>query len=248
MNKIAILMLTCLIGGDLMAVIAACAACSLFAVSDSQISEMLLRSTRVIDNDEVADRMVRHAESLCEHDTNRFVRLVCELAQTNDTQIANQMIQCLGTYGSSADIPFLRVASTNNVAGMSAITSILQLSGVNETSLADLDRFLREGRTDGAEKIFACSSFMNWSKRPGVAQSTRDALKEIFMSYGTSNADVAVMFDRMMCRVDLSYTKSLRRLRTLRTTMDAGLHPFQAQYVTNAINELVAYPEANLPE
>ena len=33
------------------------------------------------------------------------------------------------------------------------------------------------------------------------------------MSYGTSNADVAVMFDRMMCRVDLSYVRQKRNMK-----------------------------------
>jgi len=143
---------------------------SVFAVSDSEVSGLLLRSTRVIDNDAVADWMVRRAESLCEHDTNRFVRLVCELAQTNDARIANQMIQLLGTHGTSAQLPFLREASTNNVAGMSAMTSILKLSGVNEPSLSDLDRFLQRGRTDGEEKTLVCWSYSNWAKSAGVSR------------------------------------------------------------------------------
>ena len=232
----------------LMAVMAACAACSLFAVSDSQISEMLLRSARVIDNDEVADRMVRLAESLCEHDTNRFERLICELAQTNDTRIANQMIQLLGTYGSPTDLPFLRVASTNDVAGMSAINSVLLLSGITATSISDLDKFLKEGRTDCMQKIYVCESFFNWSNRPSVSQEMRDRLREVLMSYGMSNSNVSVQFDRLMCGIDSTYRNSRRRLRILRSVSRIHMLPYQISYVTNAINELVAYPEANLPE
>lgn len=56
-------------------------------------------------------------------------------------------------------------------------------------------------------------------------------------------------FDRGQIRRDDSYRYSRRRLAYLRQVLLRGdLFEFQENYVTNAINELVAYPEANLPD
>ena len=47
---------------------------------------------------------------------------------------------------------------------------------------------------------------------------------------------------------DESYRMSRRRLAVLRSVRDLEINSYQLNYVTNAINELVAYPEADLPE
>ena len=218
------------------------------AHGDDEIRRVLIHSGSYIDSDTGESDDLAWALTLCENDTNRMGRIIYELAHTNNARIAERMILHLGTYGSLAHLPFLRVASTNDIAGMSAITSILRLSGVNEASLADLDRFLREGRTEGAEKTLVCWSYSNWAKRPNVPQTARDDLREILMSYGTSNSNVSVQFDRLMRSVDPTYQNSRRRLRILRSVSGSQMLPYQISYVTNAINELVAYPEANLPE
>jgi hypothetical protein len=50
-------------------------------------------------------------------------------------------------------------------------------------------------------------------------------------------------------RDDDSYRYSKRRLRVLlNADLQRRPYPFQVNYVTNAINELVAYPEADLPD
>ena len=47
---------------------------------------------------------------------------------------------------------------------------------------------------------------------------------------------------------DLSYRLSKRRLPVLRGVQENGIDEYDIFYVTNAINELVAYPEVDLPD
>ena len=54
--------------------------------------------------------------------------------------------------------------------------------------------------------------------------------------------------DDAIMRHDASYRYSRRRLAVLRSVYSRGINQYSYSYVTNAINELVAYPEANLPD
>ena len=147
------------------------------AHGDDEIRRVLIHSGSYIDSDTGESDDLAWALTLCENDTNRMGRIIYELAHTNNARIAERMILHLGTYGSLAHLPFLRVASTNDVAGMSAMNSVLLLSGISATSVSDLDRFLKEGRTDCMQKIYVCESYLNWSDRPGVSQGMRDSLR-----------------------------------------------------------------------
>ena len=46
--------------------------------------------------------------------------------------------------------------------------------------------------------------------------------------------------------MDSKYSK--RRLQVMRLSMERCLNSFHTNYITNAINELVAYPESELPD
>ena len=54
--------------------------------------------------------------------------------------------------------------------------------------------------------------------------------------------------DRNLVSTDPSYRFSKRRLAVMRAVSVKTLNDYQANYVTNAINELIAYPEADLPD
>ena len=55
--------------------------------------------------------------------------------------------------------------------------------------------------------------------------------------------------DHLLMQNDTSYRYSKRRLQVLRSADILQCpYPYQVNFVTNAINELVAYPEANLPD
>ena len=56
------------------------------------------------------------------------------------------------------------------------------------------------------------------------------------------------MIDTALIDADNTYRHSKRRLADLRAAYPRCFNEYQTNYVTNAINELVAYPEANLPD
>ena len=62
-------------------------------VSDAKIKRMLVGSNCYIDNPDAAERMFQNARRRCGGDTNRFARLIYEVAQTNDAWIAEDMIR-----------------------------------------------------------------------------------------------------------------------------------------------------------
>ena len=96
---------------------------------DDWIKDMVIVSGQFIHGGEPARRMFENAKSQCEGDTNRFARLLCELAQTNDVRIADRMIRCLGRHGTTAQLPFLYSMATNEQHGVSAVKSILAVGG-----------------------------------------------------------------------------------------------------------------------
>ena len=57
-----------------------------------------------------------------------------------------------------------------------------------------------------------------------------------------------VSLDDSIQSVDPTYHASKRRLDVLRAAQNRCGNSFQLDYVTNAINELVAYPESDLPD
>ena len=54
--------------------------------------------------------------------------------------------------------------------------------------------------------------------------------------------------DAVFIETDSTYRNSKLRLAVLRSAYGLGVSQYQIAYVTNAINELVAYPETDLPE
>ena len=79
--------------------------------------------------DELKSRKITN-RSWFDGDTNRLARLICELAQTNDSRIATMMIMALGEYGTPAQLPFLYSCATNAVLAKTAVKSVLHAEGV----------------------------------------------------------------------------------------------------------------------
>ena len=70
--------------------------------SDEKIKRMIVDSESYIDNSRASERMYNNARMRCAGDTNRFARLLYELAQTNNVYLSDRMISMLGFDGTSA--------------------------------------------------------------------------------------------------------------------------------------------------
>ena len=218
------------------------------AVSDDEIRDMVVHSGFYIDNGRAAKEEFIGAKDLCAGDTNRFARILCELAQTNHLRIADRMIRCLGRHGTSAQLPFLYSMATNEQHGVSAVKSILRLEGVTSNSVDVTGMYLSMTNIIQRDRSEICSFFFNAVKTSDVSAALKERGECVALRYaGTANLYFRRM-DEAMISTEPAYRLSKRRLAVLRSAYELGVSQYQIAYVTNAINELVAYPEADLPE
>ena len=216
--------------------------------SDEKIKRMIVRSNFYIDNPDASYRMFMNARRRCGTDTNRFARLLAEVAQTNNAWVAQDAILSLGVYGTSAQLPFLYSMATNEQHGATAVKSILRLEGVTSNSVDVTGMYLSMTNIIQRDRSEICSFFFNAVKTSDVSAALKERGECVALRYaGTANLYFRRM-DEAMISTEPAYRLSKRRLAVLRSAYELGVSQYQIAYVTNAINELVAYPEADLPE
>ena len=215
--------------------------------SDEKIKRLIVGSNFYIDNPDASYRMFMNARRHCGTDTNRFARLLAEVAQTNNAWVAQDAILSLGVYGTSAQLPFLYSIATNERHGATAVKSILRLEGVTSNSLAVADRCLSNKTIKEPERLDVCRTIVDLAF--AVTTPTNDQVRALsYVHCHARTCDYPAGLDQSLLRHDPSYRLSRRRLSILRDVYVHGVDQWDIGYVTNAINELVAYPEANLPE
>ena len=215
---------------------------------DDWIKDMVIVSGQFIHGGEPARRMFENAKSQCEGDTNRFARLLCELAQTNDVRIADRMIRCLGRHGTTAQLPFLYSMATNEQHGATAVKSILRLEGVTSNSVDVTGMYLSMTNVDFEYRADACKALLRAAVPSCVTTGICQMARNCALRYARSANRYVMDVDAVFIETDSTYRNSKRRLAVLRSAYGLGVSRYQIAYVTNAINELVAYPEADLPE
>ena len=199
--------------------------------------------------DELKSRKITN-RSWFDGDTNRLARLICELAQTNDSRIATMMIMALGEYGTPAQLPFLYSCATNAVLAKTAVKSVLHAEGVTSNSVALVQTYVNITNGDAAvhwDHIDVFQEMINaLHERPG--EQERGMVFGLVLNHAPDNIFCPIQLDRLIISSDPSYRQSKRRLTVLRGVRENGVDEYDIFYVTNAINELVAYPEADLPD
>lgn len=230
-----------------MAVIALVAAVAMAENSeeDAEIKALIVGSECYIDNSRASERMYNNARMRCGDDSNRFARLLFELAQTNDTRLADRMIEFLGFHGTSAQLPFLYSMATNEQHGATAVKSILRLEGVTSNSVSISARYLFSTNCGQRTRYEVCNCLISQLAKSRGDQLDAEGVALRFMSDCNIYHD---WLDAAMMRANPAYSQSKRRLRVLRAISLRETDANDLLYVTNAINELVAYPEADLPE
>ena len=234
--------------------IAAVASFSLFA-EDRECSDAEIKAQFVF-----AGRC-RHAEDMksnydwafqmADGDTNRYARILRELAveNTNETEWA---IASLGRYKTPDSLPFLYSYSTNTVYGARALKSIFAIEGVTSNSIAVAQGYL--SLTNDAVLVdrggaTVCAELIRCAKQEGVDANCRSNALAVANAFATTCNRNYYWLDHLLMQDDTSYRYSKRRLQVLRSADILHCpYPYQVNFVTNAINELVAYPEANLPD
>lgn len=115
----------------------------------------------------------------------------------------------------------------------------------------DTNRFARlfsSAGIDQFDRSDVCSEFFHKASESSVPLTLRTMAQQVALRYAATANLYFRRMDESMIETDHSYEISRRRLSVLRSVHALGVSQYQIAYVTNAINTLVAYPEANLPE
>lgn len=230
-----------------------CVACSIFAraeVADAQLRDVLNRAVCFIDDPKGGPGEVSHAIRLAGGDTNRVVALMKQLIGEGPESdgVAGFYISEIGKYATDADLPFLyQQVSRANVCE-TAVNAIIRVEGITTGSVDRICMLLPRG--DPTNR-YVVSSWITLSA--AVRDRCLDvSVQSMMISNAVEYASWQNVFpdriDQSIMRLDPGYRTSRRRLGALRAITTIGVHPSRTNYVANAINELVAYPEANLPE
>ena len=216
-------------------------------------------------------RGYRRAFEMAGCDTNRYARILRELAveNTNETKRA---IASLGKYKTRESLPFLYSYATNAAYGAKALKSVFAIEGVTSNSLSvaqnyfSITNFFTLDSAGDRSKL--CQSLLNKVYLEAELSDYRAIVFDMALSYNRYvNVTSPNCVDIGLCDADPSYKFTKRRLADLRSyegnvggyfnglpdTSESYqrrilVYTFQTNYLANAINELVAYPEANLPD
>ena len=219
---------------------------------DAAVSREVIRATGYFcgNGNTIKSTLSWILESCCSNDTNRYVRIVKETATTNASVMA-MAIRIVKLHGGDQDLPFLYACTNNPVCAARALTGILQLGGLTEESvaaasayIAGTNRYHILDRNDVAEELFRAAAAPSASSRLRAIASSN----ALHFASNSSGGDLEYN-DIGFKNADPSYEYSKRRLAVLRAVLpDCQGYDNLMDYATNAINELVAYPEADLPD
>ena len=184
----------------------------------------------------------------CRNDTNRYVRVAKETASTNDSVMA-MAVRIVRQHGGSQDVPFLYACTNNPICAAGALTAILQLGGLTQEAVDAASAYLANTNVyhgiDG--NVVACELF-RCVARCSASADLKAKASNAALAFARNSNDVRYN-DTRFKGADPSYEHSKRRLSVLRSVLPLCQgHDVLMNYTTNAINELVAYPESALPD
>ena len=223
-------------------------------VTDEWIAGRIARLARFEDVDESVDRALLQQ---CNNDTNRFCRIARELYMTNvNDRVKSQALSMFWSFGTSQDEPFLETCILDLKHGEYALRIMNHIEGFTSNSVLRTARYhavtnqevFNTDKDAYSNRGSALNNLAFAASKPNVNIALRKFTSDYIFSYASNNCYQIGTSDRALIKLDPTYKNSKRRLGLLRLAQSVVLGPFSAEYVTNAINELVAYPEANLPE
>lgn len=185
-------------------------------------------------------------------DTNRLARILAECAQTNDERVVESALEQLVKYGTFEQLPFLYSCVTNSNIGDKAIKSILRIEGITSNSVAAVRSYLSFTnaitRQQAYDRAIASRQFLSAMQNSAASTELKAAGFRVVRAFAADINTSNSVVDEALIAADDTYRYSKRRLAVMRAAYPRCFNEYQTNYVTNAINELVAYPEANLPD
>ena len=235
----------------LMAVVAAavCTNASAAEPTDADVKAQYVKAGRCRHAEDM-DSNYAWAFRMAGSDTNRYARILRELAEEVTNQTRNVIID-LRFYRTPQSLPFLYSYSTNALYGADALRAIFAIEGVTSNSVAAAEVFFSQ--TNIASRLVqtrddACIKMVNLAGTTDVEPDVRERAMLVARNFAANLNECHQWLDEALIESDPSYRYSKRRLWVFRGASARGVNQYSSSYVTNAINELVAYPEANLPD
>ncbi len=129
--------------------------------------------------------------------------------------------------------------------------AIMKIDGVTSNSVAAASNYFAVANLPlrmTQQRDDVCMRLVDAAWGDGVPPAVRAFALETAYNFASNINQCHEWLDDAIIRHDASYRYSRRRLAVLRSVYSRGINQYSYSYVTNAINELVAYPEANLPD
>ena len=194
---------------------------------------------------------IRKALSMSGNDTNRFARVLRELAVENTNQ-TEYVIRTLGRYKTTESLPFLYAYATNDLLGAEALKSIFAIEGVTSNSVEAMGCYLAVTNSIPPIADYSRSEVCEWLLRKVHSTPELSVFRSqcfgMALNYAQNISTMHISLDKALLDVSPSYRYSKRRLSVMRSAQNRCWNELLTNYVTNAINELVAYPEADQPD
>ena len=185
-------------------------------------------------------------------DTNRMMRLLSELVQTNDEWYCTRSMMQYGKYAGVSELPFLYSYATNSLCGHCALKSIFRIEGISTNSLSALERYLsltnNLAMKFDCERFYLCAYIVDNYWNSDLCVQYHQYLKELFYKYSRNVSTAHINKDKLLQRIDDKYILSKRRLSMMRELQSCELNEWQTNYVEGVIKELEKYPEENLAD
>ena len=155
-------------------------------------------------------------------------------------------------YKTRESLPFLYSYATNAVYGAKALKAVFAIDGVNSNSITAIQNYLLLTNSLpnnlSHDRSELCNGLLHEVFATQELVPFRAGCLSMMIDFAQTRNSGHIRIDDSIQSVDPSYRFSKRRLAVLRSAQNRCANAYQFAYVTNAINELVAYPEANLPD
>ena len=217
------------------------------AMTDAEMRKRIEGSAYIFDDPGAATGELKYVLRCCEYDTNRFLSAMQAVA-VEKPKLSDYICQELGKYGNATCLPFLYQNLTNSAARSYAASSMLKIEGLTSNSVERMGMYLLGPVGHHRDKTYACGEMLSMAAKVCITNAIGVLAVGKAVQYARADTSYVCRLDGYICRYAPAYVRSKRRLSVLRAALARGVNEFQISYVTNAINELVAYPEADSPE
>ena len=185
-------------------------------------------------------------------DTNRMMRLLSELVQTNDEWYCTRSMMQYGKYAGVSELPFLYSCATNPVCGWITLDAIFRIEGVNSNSLSAVKQYLSIAtgfsEDNNWERARFAKNFIKMIYGSDKFSQYRNEVFGMVYDFGRNINIMHVTIDKSLMSADDTYKNSKRRLDAMRNSRSRCISDFLTNYVEGVIKELEKYPEEKLAD